>query len=141
MGYGIVAPRWTRFCGNVLISRRGPRAVRTLPERITLVSDNGPQFVSRRFRQWLASDDNPFVHVRGRSHHPQTTGMVERYHQSLKYEEIRLNEYSDPLEARRRIALYRLNYAYRRPHQALDYDVPSSRYLTSKSGDLLRETA
>jgi len=97
-----------------------------LPERITLVSDNGPQFVSRRFRQWLSAEGNPFVHVRGRSHHPQTTGMVERYHQSLKYEEIWLNEYSDPLEARRRIGLYRLHYAYRRPHQALDYDVPAN---------------
>jgi len=44
------------------------------PNEIILVSDNGPQFTSRRFQRWIKAGDNPFRHVRGRSHHPQTTG-------------------------------------------------------------------
>jgi len=95
-------------------------------EVITLVSDNGPQFTSRRFREYLQSA--PFRHVRARSHHPETLGMVERFHQSLKYEEIWPNDYEDPLEAQMRIAIYREHYNQRRPHQALDYGVPAERY-------------
>jgi len=68
-------------------------------EVITLVSDNGPQFTSQRFREYLQSA--PFRHVRARSHHPETLGMVERFHQSLKYEEVWPNDYEDPLEAHR----------------------------------------
>lgn len=77
-------------------------------EAITLVSDNGPQFTSRRFREYLQSA--PFRHVRARSHHPETLGMAERFHQSLKYEEIWPNDYEDPIEAQMRIAVYREHY-------------------------------
>jgi len=86
------------------------------PKEVILVSDNGPQFTSRRFQRWIKAGDNPFRHVRGRSHHPQTTGMEERYHQSLKYEEIWRNDYDDPVQARQKVEQYRLHYAYQRPH-------------------------
>lgn len=110
-------------------------------QEIILVSDNGPQFTSKMFRRWAKRDDNPFRHVRGRSHHPQSIGMVERYHQSLKYEEIWRNDYDDPIQARQQIEHYRVHYAYKRPHQALDYDVPAQHYVIEKSGDPLRKTA
>jgi putative transposase len=110
-----------------------------LPSEITLVSGNGPQFTSARFFKWV--QESPFRHVRARSHHPQTTGMVERYHQSLRYEEVWLNEYQDPIEASQRINDYRLHYSYARPHQALDYGVPAHLYVLEKSGDPVRKTA
>lgn len=106
-------------------------------ERITLVSDNGPQFISRKFRQKLQG--LPFRHIRARSHHPQTTGMVERYHQSLKYEEIWLNEYVNPCEAATQIEAYRRRYNTYRPHEALNYAVPADIYMNR--GDTLQKTA
>ena len=115
---------------------RGP-----LPDRIVLVTDNGSQFTSRRFHKWIHREALPFHHVRGRSHHPQTIGMVERYHQSLKYEEVWMHEYADALQARHRIETYRRHYAYDRPHQALDYGVPASLYVTRTSGDPVPKVA
>ena len=115
---------------------RGP-----LPERIVLVTDNGSQFTSRRFQRWIHREDLPFYHVRGRSHHPQTIGMVERYHQSLKYEEVWMYEYADALQARHQIEAYRQHYAYDRPHQALDYGVPATRYVIRISGDPVPKVA
>lgn len=65
--------------------------------------------------------------------------MVERYHQSLKYEEVWNNEYGDPHEAAARIEAYRQHYNWFRPHEALDYDVPASRYINR--GETLQKTA
>jgi len=112
-----------------------------LPEGVTLVSDNGPQFTSNAFGKWVREGEVGFRHIRGRAHHPQTIGMVERYHQSLKYEEIWLNDYDDPIEARKAVEDYRRRYAYKRPHQALDYGVPANLYITEKTEGTLRITA
>ena len=129
----------TRALGSAIEEARSLRG--ELPEQVTLVSDNGTQFTSKAFRKWLGEIEVGFRHVRGRSHHPQTTGMVERYHQSLKYEEIWLNDYDDPIEARKQVEEYRRRYAYERPHQALDYDVPANMYITEKTDETLRITA
>ena len=58
----------------------------SLPE-VVRVSDNGPQFASKHFRQWVKEAELRFHHIQARAHHPQSSGMVEGYHQSLKYEE------------------------------------------------------
>lgn len=65
--------------------------------------------------------------------------MVERYHQSLKYEAIWINDYDDPIEARKEIEKYRHHYASERPHQALDYGVPAERYIPEILYELRRE--
>jgi len=72
--------------------------------------------------------NNLRVHVRGREYHPQTIGMVERFHESYKYEEVYLNDYCDPVEVAQALARYRWHYNWERPHQALDYRVPGEVY-------------
>lgn len=94
--------------------------------KIVLVTDNGPALQSRLFAQFI--EHSPFRHVRGREHHPQTIGMVERFHESVKYEEVYLNDYRDPVEAAQALARYRWHYNWERPHQALDYGVPGEIY-------------
>jgi len=76
--------------------------------KIVLVTDNGPALQSRLFAQFI--EHSPFRHVRGQEHHPQTIGMVERFHQSVKYEEVYLNDYRDPVEAAQALARYRRHY-------------------------------
>lgn len=94
--------------------------------KIVLVTDNGPALLSGQFAQFI--EGSLLVHVRGREHHPQTIGMVERFHESYKYEEVYLNDYRDPMEAREALARYRWHYNWERPHQALDYQVPGEVY-------------
>ena len=51
-----------------------------LPEEI--VSDNGPQFVSKEFETFL--NKNGIRHVRSSPYHPQSNGKIERFHCYLK---------------------------------------------------------
>lgn len=55
---------------------------------ITLVTGNGPAMTAGLTAKYL--EMSPYFHVRGRSHHPQTTGMVERLNRTIKEEEIYL---------------------------------------------------
>ncbi len=72
-----------------------------------MVTDNGPALKSGKFAGFI--ERSPFV--RGREHHPRTIGMVERFHQSWKYEEVYLHEQRDPVEAAQALARYRWRYA------------------------------
>ena len=51
-----------------------------LPEQ--LVSDNGPQFVSSKFAQFLKN--NGEKHIKSAPYHPSTNGIAERFVQSFK---------------------------------------------------------
>ena len=60
-------------CLTELFCRNG------FPERVTL--DNGPQFMSRRFKSWLKRKG--IAHSKSTPYHPQGNGMVERLHRTL----------------------------------------------------------
>ncbi len=55
-------------------------ATHGLPEQI--VSDNGPQFVSSEFAEFMKQ--NGVKHVRSALYHPSTNGLAERFVQSMK---------------------------------------------------------
>jgi len=92
------------------------------PENIKVLTDNGPAMISRRFRRYI--DDSPFRHLRTKSHHPETNGCIERYHQTLKYEEVWGAMYENPMIAKERIERFRQFYNTERIHQALGYRTP-----------------
>ena len=51
-------------------------------DRTKLLSDNGPGYVSRGFRDYLGMVG--IRHILASRFHPQTNGKLERYHQTLK---------------------------------------------------------
>jgi hypothetical protein len=51
-------------------------------------------------------------------------GRIERFHRSLKEEEVWLHEYQSFAEARDSIARWIHQYNHQRPHQALNYRTP-----------------
>jgi putative transposase len=85
--------------------------------QIKLVTDNGSSFLARRFTKMLA--DNGFDHYRIQYRTPQQLGLLERFHQNLKREEIYWNLYSSPAEARDSLARYQDKYNTYRPHWSL----------------------
>lgn len=55
--------------------------------------------------------------------------FTERLWRSVKYEEVYLNDYANPKEARRGLAEYLHFYDHRRPHQSLNYQTPAAVYF------------
>jgi transposase InsO family protein len=87
-----------------------------LVRRPTLVTDNGSSFLSRRFQAWIAGS---LEHVRTRYRTPEQLGLLERFHRTLKEEEVHWHLYASPQDAREKLAGFRQRYNEIRPHWAL----------------------
>ena len=81
-----------------------------------LVTDNGCSFVARRFASHVK---DLFTHVRIQYRTPTQLGLLERFHRTLKEEEIYWRMYDNPVHARECIAEFRHRYNMLRPHWAL----------------------
>ena len=81
-----------------------------------LVTDNGPSFIARAFRRHI---DGQYAHVRIQYRTPTQLGLLERFHQTLKTEEVYWNLYASPGEARESLEVFRHRYNEIRPHWAL----------------------
>jgi len=68
-----------------------------------LLSDNGPCYIAEELKEYL--DKQGINHVRGRPHHLQTQGKIERYHRTMK-NVIKLQNYYFPEELEREIAAF-----------------------------------
>lgn len=89
---------------------------------LTLTTDNGTQFTSTRFIATLGRLG--ITHRRTAYNHPEGNGRIERFHRSLKEEEVWLHEYRSLEEARSSIARYLHEYNHHRPHQSLKNRTP-----------------
>ena len=67
----------------------------------------------------------------GQIAHPQTQGKVERFHGTIAAEVFAHRQFTDLHQAQTRFAAFRTCYNLERPHEALDYAVPASRYQPS----------
>ncbi len=81
-----------------------------------LVTDNGPSFLARAFRRHI---DGDYTHVRIQYRTPSQLGLLERFHQTLKTEEVYWKLYASPGEARASLEVFRRRYNEVRPHWAL----------------------
>lgn len=78
-----------------------------------LVTDNGPSFIAKRFRAHIGED---FSHVRIRYRTPTQLGLLERFHQTLKSEEVYWQLYDNPGHCRDCLAAFQQRYDSIRPH-------------------------
>ena len=93
--------------------------------RPRIITDNGPQFISRDFREFVRLVGA--THVRTSPYYPQSNGKLERWHGSLKRECVRPSCPASVEEARRRIAAYVEHYNTVRLHSALGYITPADK--------------
>jgi putative transposase len=69
--------------------------------------------------------------LHSRPYHPQSRGKNERFHRTLKAEVFAFERFRDFAEVQRAFDAWRITYNLDRPHQALDLEVPASRYRPS----------
>jgi putative transposase len=99
------------------------RAKERFPEaRPRIISDNGPQFIAKDFKEFIRMSG--MTHVRTAPYYPQSNGKIERWNQSIKSECIRPGVPLSLEDAGRLIVQYVQVYNEQRLHSALGYVTP-----------------
>ena len=90
-----------------------------------IISDNGPQFLARDFKDFIRLCG--MTHVRTSPYYPQSNGKIERWHQSIKSECIRKGTPLSLEDAKRLVSHYVEHYNTVRLHSAIGYVTPQDK--------------
>jgi len=90
-----------------------------------VISDNGPQFVAKDFKEFIRIAG--MTHVRTSPYYPQSNGKLERWHHTLKAEAIRPGTPLSLDDARRIVGEFVEHYNGRRLHSGIGYVTPRAR--------------
>jgi putative transposase len=102
------------------------RAREKFPEaRPRIISDNGPQFISKDFKEFIRISG--MTHVRTSPYYPQSNGKLERWHSTIKRECIRPGTPLNWDDARRIVANFVTRYNEVRLHSAIGYVTPKDK--------------
>jgi putative transposase len=93
--------------------------------RPRIISDNGPQFIAKDFKEFIRLCG--MTHVKTSPYYPQSNGKIERWHRSLKAECIRPGVPLSLADARRLVANYVNYYNDTRLHSSIGYITPADK--------------
>ena len=94
-------------------------------ERPRIISDNGPQFIAKDFKEFIRICG--MTHVRTSPYYPQSNGKIERWHATSR---ASASAPETPLtleDARRIVASYVEHYNTVRLHSAIGYVTPEDK--------------
>ena len=102
------------------------RAREKFPDtRPRIISDNGPQFIAKDFKQFIRICG--MTHVKTSPYYPQSNGKLERFHKTLKSECIRPQTPLNLEDARRLVGQFVHHYNTVRLHSAIGYVAPADK--------------
>jgi len=93
--------------------------------RPRVISDNGPQFIARDFKEFIRISG--MTHVITSFNYPQSNGKLERWHGSLRRECIRPGTPLSIEDSRRLVQRYVDYYNNQRLHSPLGYIAPKDK--------------
>jgi len=93
--------------------------------RPRIISDNGPQFISKDFKEFIRISG--MTHVKTSPYYPQSNGKLERYHKTIKSTCIRVNTPLSLSDAQRLVTDFVDHYNNRRLHSAIGYITPADK--------------
>ena len=130
------------LCLKALPNQRGESVKHALTETFRLyglpnsmLMDNGPPWGGEpaypytTLTVWLIRLNVGVSH--SRPYHPQTMGKDERFHGTLSRELLERRQWKDLWDLDSAFERFRQQYNFIRPHQALNLEVPASRYQVS----------
>ena len=94
-------------------------------ERPRIISDNGPQFIAKDFKEFIRICG--MTHVRTSPYYPQSNGKMERWYKTLKGECIRVKTPLSLEDARRIVTDFVAHYNEVRLHSAIGYVTPADK--------------
>jgi transposase InsO family protein len=113
------------------------RAKEKFPDaRPRIISDNGPQFIARDFKEFIRISG--MTHVKTSPFYPQSNGKLERFHGTIKEECIRPGVPLSLDDARRMVQKYITYYNETRLHSAIGYVSPLDR-LEGRDMEIFKE--
>lgn len=101
-----------------------------------IISDNGPQFISRDFKAYIRLAG--MTHVRTSPYYPQSNGKLEAFHKTMKTTTIRPRCPSSLEEAVRIVTTFIGHYNAKRLHSGIDYVAPLDK-LAGRAPQILAE--
>lgn len=104
--------------------------------RPRIISDNGPQFIAKDFKQFIRICG--MTHVKTSPHYPQSNGKLERFHKTLKSECIRPGTPLNLQDARRLLERFVHHYNTVRLHSAIGYITPADK-LAGREKDIFQK--
>ena len=114
VGYGFTSEEVINRLAILARERGMPRYIR---------SDNGPEFIARRVRQWLENLGVETLYIEPGS--PWENAWAESFNSRFRDEFLSLEIFDNLRAARRLTADYRTNYNEHRPHSSLGYVPPA----------------
>jgi putative transposase len=112
---GLTAPAVVTVLAEAVRRRGPPRHVR---------SDNGPEFIAKAIRDWLATAGVGTLYIAPGA--PWENGYAEAFHSRLRDELLDAEEFTSLLEARVLADEWRHEYNHERPHSSLGYRTPAA---------------
>jgi putative transposase len=91
-------------------------------ERPRIISDNGPQFIAKDFKEFIRICG--MTHVKTSPYYPQSNGKIERFHRTIKGDCLRTQTPLSLEDARRLVTNYVAHYNQVRLHSAIGYIAP-----------------
>lgn len=91
--------------------------------RPRIISDNGPQFIAKDFREFIRLTG--MTHVRTAPYYPQSNGKIERWHKTLKADSLRPGQPATIEQARSLVTRFVEHYNTVRLHSAIGYITPA----------------
>ncbi|MFO7899445.1 MAG: DDE-type integrase/transposase/recombinase [Planctomycetota bacterium] len=104
---------------EIILQRAKERFPDTTPR---IISDNGPQFIARDFKEFIRVSG--MTHVRTSPYYPQSNGKLERWHEPLKREGLRPRTTLSLDDARRIATEFVAYYNNERLNSAIGYIAP-----------------
>jgi len=113
------------------------RAREKFPDaRPRIISDNGPQFIARDFKDFIRISG--MTHVKTSPYYPESNGKIERWHKTVKSECIRPRTPLSLQDAKRLVGEFVHEYNTVRLHSAIGYVTPQDK-LEGREGRIFAE--
>ena len=127
-----VVDEWTRECLAIEVEGRinSPRVIEVLARLMSahgqpqyLRSDNGPEFVANRVKEWIKRRGVETAYIEGGK--PWQNGLNESFNGKLRDECLNQEWFKNRAEAKVVIEQWRKHYNEQRPHSSLGYKTPA----------------